>query len=400
MAVYIYILLLLLMLYFLYRAALSIRDGEKLFSSAGLLALVVYTLNEGLRFGRGIDYNLYGNNYENFSRYGDSDQNIGFMLVEKALITLNMPWQICVLLMSFMFILGTLCLLKRHYNEVLPLALPLFALLSMSRVENMVRWYFGFSFIMIGLSYQIIGNRKIKKEFILYSLLGCTIHYALLPIPLLLYLLALKKKTIMPPFISIPLFFVIALFFQTSMMMEISNMANILLSASERFEHYGDDMEYWLTGGFADAERAVFPRMSELIFFCTLAYAGYKPSKMLGGTYLYAYNLYIIGFITLPIARQIELFSRFNAIFYFFGAIVLAVIVEYIYIRKIISFGIPAISLGVMLVFLNYGRVMFSDPLSANPDYFLYVWDRGNRTYDDMYQLWISDMKYGPSRSK
>lgn len=400
MVIYTYLFLLLMMLYILCRAALSIKESEKIFSSAGVLALAVYTINEGLRFGRGIDYNLYGNDYENFSKYGESEQNIGFLLTEKALISLDMPWQICVLLMSFMFILGTLCMLKRHFNDVLPWALPLFVLLSMSRVENMVRWYFGFSFIMIGFSYQVIGKYKIKKEFIMYSLLGCSIHYALLPIPILLYSLSLIKRPITPPFISIPLFFVVAFFFQTSIMMEVSNVANILFSTSERFEHYGDDMEFWLTGGFAGADRTALPRMSEILLLCTLAYAGYKPSKMLGGASLYAYNLFLIGFVTLPIARQIELFSRFNAIFYFFGAIVFAIIIEYVYIRRIISLGLPTIHFVVLLIFLNYGRVVLADPLTGNPNYFLYVWDRGDKTYDEMYQLQILDLKYDSSNRK
>lgn len=400
MIVFTYIFLLLLMLYILYVTARSIQKKDKIISSAGLLALAVYTLNEGLRFGRGIDYNLYGRDFETFANYGESDQHIGLMLIEKILIALDMPWQMCVLLMSFMFILGTLCLLKRHFNDVLSWALPLFVLLSMSRVENMVRWYLGFSFIMIGFSYQVIGKYEIKKEFIVYSLLGCTIHYALLPIPFLLYLLALIKKTIIHPFFSIPLFFLIAFFFQTSFMMELSNLANILLSTSERFEQYGDDLEFWLTGGFAGADRTALPRMSEILFLCTLAYAGYKPAKMLGGTYLYAYNLFLIGFVTLPIARQIELFSRFNAIFYFFGAIVLAIIIEYVYIRRIISIGAPFFYFFVLLVFLNYGRVVFTDPINGNPNYFLYVWDQGNKTYDDMYQLWKSDLKYGSSKNK
>lgn len=393
-----YIFLLFLMLYVLYVSGKALRESQNLLSVAGISAIVVYTFNEGLRFGRGIDYNLYGNDYENFARTGDSGQNFGFMFVEKCLITLDMPWQVCVCLMSFTFILGTLYLLKKQFLSVLPYALPFFVLLSMSRVENMVRWYFGFSFIMAGLSYQIIGNKKIEKEFVLFSILGCTIHYALLPIPFLLYLFSLNKKTIMHPLISIPLFFIIALSFQTSIMMEVSNIANILFSVSEKFEHYGDDVEYWLTGGFAGADRTVFPGISELLFLCVLTYAGYKPCRTLGGAYLYAYNLYLIGFITLPIARQIELFSRFNAIFYFFGAIVFAVIIEYGYIRKTISFGTPIIYLGVLLTFLNFGRVKISEPLYGNPDFYLYVWNKGNRTYDEMYHIMISNLVYGTSK--
>ena len=51
-------------------------------------------------------------------------------------------------------------------------------------------------------------------------------------------------------------------------------------------------------------------------------------------TYIFAYNLFIIGYLTLPIARQIELFSRYNAVFYFFIAVVFASILIKIYAQK------------------------------------------------------------------
>ena len=150
MVPWIYDFLLLIMLFVLYRAGKSIAKTGKIWSLAGFSAILVYTLNEGLRFGRGIDYNLYGMVYERLEATGQSDWDISFQFVARVLIDLNIPWQGYVILMSFVFILAMLIMLK-VYQEIIPYALPLFALFSAGTVENMVRWYFGFSFIMIGL---------------------------------------------------------------------------------------------------------------------------------------------------------------------------------------------------------------------------------------------------------
>lgn len=77
----------------------------KYIPSSVCVILFSYTLNEGLRFGRGIDYNYYGRDYELFIDRGESGQNIGFLFFEHIMGTLGLPWQCCIIVMSFLFIL-------------------------------------------------------------------------------------------------------------------------------------------------------------------------------------------------------------------------------------------------------------------------------------------------------
>ena len=41
------------MLFVLYQCGKSLRKDYRIFSAAGVVSMLVYTLNEGLRFGRG-----------------------------------------------------------------------------------------------------------------------------------------------------------------------------------------------------------------------------------------------------------------------------------------------------------------------------------------------------------
>lgn len=424
MVPYIYDFLLVLMLYVLYKSGKEIARTGKIKSHAGLAAILVYTLNEGLRFGRGIDYNLYGMRYEELERTGQSDWDIGFRFVAETLISMDVPWQGYVILMSFMFIFATIMVL-RAYKDILPYALPLFVLFSNGAVENMVRWYLGFSFVLLGLSFILKGiskdssdkyeleqgvkadKNKIRKKaiikFLFFCILACIFHLALLPLPFVFYFVYLRKKPFLPPVYVLLIYFGIAYSFKTDFMLQFVNLANslsmVLGHVSERLEHYGDMADYFLTGGFAGVVFSALPDLQELLFLCIIVLLGYKAVKEAGRLYIYAYNLFILGFCTNPIATQIELMGRFNAPFMFFRAIVLGCILEFIYRKKKVVIN-RALFLFSILVFLNIGRRSLTAPFKLNQEKFLYIWDSDRRSYQSMYDMWLYDMYNEESKSK
>lgn len=395
----IYDVLLFFMLYVLYKSGKEISITGKITTRAGFVAILVYTLNEGLRFGRGIDYNLYGMFYEELEKTGESDWDVSFQIIARTLVALDIPWQGYVLLMSFVFIFSTIFFL-REYKEILPYALPLFALFSIGAVGNMVRWYMGFSFIMIGLYYLLCDEKKSYLKFWGFSAFACTFHFALLPLPIAFNLLHMFKKPILSPIWVLLIYFAIAFTFQTEYMTQFVDFANLLSSTlggdsgtvSSKIGSYGDRAEYWLTGGFAGTENhSALPDVQELLFLCFLVWLGYRIIRSADRKCVFAYNMFIIGFMFNPIAQQIELVGRYNAPFMFFRAIILAYIIEYIYISKFVL--VPQIVwLMALLIFLNIGRRTFMGPFKGNPEQYLYVWDQGERTYQSMYDMWIDGM--------
>jgi len=403
MEIWIYTFLLLLMLFFLYKAGEDITKTGETWSFLVILGVLAYTLNEGLRFGRGIDYNLYGMDYEELEETGYSEWDISFQYIARALISLDIPWQGYVLLMSFVFIVSTLMLLRNNYRDVLPLALPLFVLFSKAETENMVRWYMGFSFILVGLTYLLEEEENYKMKFWCFSAFACTFHLALLPLPFVFYFLTLRKSTLLSPIWVLVLYFGIALFFQTDFMMYFLGMANILTATvdgySERFTYYSDNAEYWLTGGFAGVKTSAFPSIQEVLYYCCLVLGGYKAIEEKGNKYVFAYNMLVVGLLTNPLARQIELLSRFNQPFMFFQAIVLACIIQYVFVEKSVEFNQLLWLLSLLLI-LNMGRKILVTPFSTDPEKYLYVWDSEGRSYQSMYDTWIGDMYNADAKKK
>lgn len=398
-----YTFLLLFMLFILYKAGQGLqKNGCKIRSKYGLYALLIYTLNEGLRFGRGIDYNYYWRSYEDLVAGKYVETNIGMLLFEKFLISLDFSWEMCVLVLSFMFILGTLYLMK-CYKEILPLALPIFVFFSNTAVENMIRWYLGFSFILIGLSFQLREEQSLNRKFLFFSIIACFFHYAIIPIPLIFYFMRFFRKPILHPLVTIILFYAIAFGFKTTVMLQFADVVNTLSMMSDKFQHYSNNTYFWLTGGFDGVETTPFPALTEQLFLLVIVLLGYKTVKDQRKDYVYSYNLFVIGFLLYPVARQIELLERFDQPFLFFRGILLAIIIHSVYLNARVRI-VPVLKIVVFLIVLNLGRSMFLHPFTQSPQRYLYVWDKKRQTPESMLDMWnetrIQNSKIATKRNK
>ena len=108
-----------------------------------VIAILLYTIIEGLRFGRGIDYNLYYDVYDQIENSSlETNHEVLFISLCKLLIFLGIPYQGFILLCSFILITCGISFLKKH-SEVLLYSLPLFFLVSLL-AENLIRWFLGF----------------------------------------------------------------------------------------------------------------------------------------------------------------------------------------------------------------------------------------------------------------
>ena len=143
----------------------ALPEGIRLkkYLKTAMPSIIIYTLNEGLRFGRGIDYNIYAKDfvYNTGNQYFENG-DLGFRYIGMLLQSLGMPFQAFVLLMSFILILSVLIFI-RNFKECAPFALPLFLLLFYTATENLMRWFLGFSFILIGFSFIVQEKKSIKN---------------------------------------------------------------------------------------------------------------------------------------------------------------------------------------------------------------------------------------------
>ena len=385
-----YVVLLLLMLVALYYAGRNFSKHGRILSQAGIGAIIVYTLNEGLRFGRGIDYNLYWQDYDYFSVGWDIHQNIGFYFIEKFFVYFDLPFQALVLFMSLMFILGTLFLMKR-YLLVAMYALPLWAIMSKGAVENMLRWYLAYSFILIGLSFLLSKDRKGTRLFVAFSAIGCTIHYAIIPIPIILYLILLRSKPIFTPFTSISLFALLALLFETSMLLPVADLINNYSFLFGTFSGYAENADFWLTNNAMGTSSSGLNKPSILIIVFILLF-GYRCVEKADPKFVFAYNLFVIGAIFYTVGNRIEIFKRFDMIFYFYGAIVLGFI-----IKSCKGKQYTASILSLFVIFLLLYNPL-KDPFIRSSKLFMYVWDKNRETPDAMLVEYLTD-KYKTNKN-
>lgn len=162
--------------------------------------ILVYTLYSGLRWGRGVDYNVYYWVYENIKNGVSREDNEPlFELLVKISAWLGFSWQGFVAFMSF-FLIFAWCFFLKDYKKHLTLALP-FLCLNLTMAENLMRWCLGFSFILIGLSYLL--SKEDYKRYFIFCTMGFLVHYALiLNILLLQDFFSLKSLFLLFSFLS------------------------------------------------------------------------------------------------------------------------------------------------------------------------------------------------------
>lgn len=363
----------------------------RILSIPGLLIILSFALNVGLRFGRGIDYNIYGINYDIVVSGEEEVTSIGYMFIRSLFVELGLPYQSMIFLFSIIYIIGVLFLMK-PYKNIMMFGLPLFVFFSLGAVENMIRWYLAFSFFLIGIPNIIDDESGNKKIFIVFSVVSCLVHYAFLPIPLIFYYLRKVRKPFLAPLWSMGLFFAIGLFFETSFMLQFTNIFKVLTLVSKKFEMYGNNADYYLTSGYRGNDTVAFPGAQVILLLLLITFWGYRLVQKEGSKYVFVYNLFLIGLLLRPIAYQIELVERYDQVFFFFRAIVLALIFKSISdkIKNKVRLH-PIKVLATIFLFFYFSMNIIIYPFRRDTRECLYIWNKGGQTYDSQLQFYYDN---------
>lgn len=355
------------------------KSGDKKYWKYLLLPIVAFTLNEGLRWGRGIDFNLYYYVYDQIAVWNEtSDFEPLFTWFMQAAGYLSLSWQHFVVFMSFFLILSG-CVFMRNYKEVMMWALPLFSL-QVFLAENLMRWYFGFSFVLIGL-YYLIRENKNTRLFWIFSFAGVLCHYGLVVIVPVFYLLSKISRPMLSPRVSVPVMLLSTWLFKSEMMLGLIKYIN-LFTFSGRFENYQQDLNTWVTKGTAGKETQL--DLNTLILYTVLLWGGHVLSRNFGKKYIYVYNLFLIGTLTYC-TRIVEIAYRYNMLFSFFGFLIFAYLIQYILVKR---YKVePWLYVGCWVILLNFLRMNLLVFFSEDPNHLLYLWDSGGRETLDLY-LW------------
>lgn len=357
------------------------------------IGILAFTLNEGLRFGRWIDYNNYYMFYEeallpNQERF---DEPL-FVFLCRFVDAIGGQFQWLIMFMSFMLIFAG-SIFIRQYKEVSKYAFPFFAVFSYFGAENLVRWYLAFSFFLIALSYLLNSKRSKKVVFLffLYSFVSVNFHFGMvmiIPLFVGIYLI----KWIVHPILSISIYISLLLLFKVKIMSQLVTLINVFSVMGGRMESYADNAEYWLTSsalGLEGGSSFLGIATTALYFLCIIV--GWNLVPLFDKKYQYAYNLFTLGFLMNPISSKIEILDRIDQLFLLFIFIVLAYVVRYT-IEKNVFPGYKFLPFVGLMIILNFGRVELSKPFKRKTTQLLYIWDKNGREYLDNYDVYFFDM--------
>lgn len=322
-----------------------------------LLFVISFTLIEGLRFGRGIDYNIY---YQSFQVFDSSNMQGSSAILFDSLRLIckkcELPYQCIIIISSFLLAISGIKLLVQ-YPQILFLSLPWFYLVTFS-AENLFRWYAGFSFILLGIPYLF---KEKSYMYALFCLLGVGFHLMMSVPALLFYIISKAKTALLSPLVAISIYVFLSLIWSSSSMKNIIAPVNYVLSF---WEHYNDvyggsNLSAWLDGSHHGlAESSIIRQLIELLKNSFLIVLGHKLLIYFNSKdFTYFYNCMLLGIISYPAFAPIELMDRFVQLFLFFQCIVGGYIIYCTYeVQQFKQYAIISVIIVVILAQGFYKR--------------------------------------------
>lgn len=302
------------------------------------IIIVMFTLIEGARYGRGVDY-LH---YLDVFNYNLEDNQVLFTSINNFLKILGVTAEGAFFFYAFPFIWGGLTLMKpmRKYAMYM---FPLFLMSTIAIHESFPRQAFSLSFVFFYLAKlnNILENSSHKKiiikqwaELFILALVAYSIHSIAIVGIFVSTLAMIFLKRPFPWIFSVPILllgkFVISKSFDFSY---LNGLLQFLGSSNEKFSGYVDNADMWFSAdAMNDAyNRNIIIELLEAFGCCSLAYLGNKlllkakenknnineqvkmGAILLGNHYnLYVslFNISIIGLVILETFYDLEIVRR------------------------------------------------------------------------------------------
>lgn len=274
--------------------------------------IVMFTIVEGLRWGREIDWNLYFYTFNDFKYGMQDDFEPLFTLIWGLFAKSGLPYWSVISFSSFLFIVSTFYLF-RPYKKYLPIAIPFFVFFSYVNAENLIRWYTGLSFVFFAVRNALDG-KKVKALVFFICAVGC--HYAMILLFLLYFLMRLPKPVMsFKAMVVVNMLLMIA--FDPQVLGHLAGIFDYLVLLSARFSGYTADAKGWLTG--ASQASSIERRVPIVAIVMTIplfifAKCGDTEARR-NPSIVPLYNLFVIGLFVKSMSSGLELFIRFS---YFF----------------------------------------------------------------------------------
>ena len=333
------------------------------FLKYSICATLFYSLIEGLRWLRGVDYLHYYNDIATNFKEGmtTADPEFLYKIFCSWFHSTGMPVCIAFVFYSCLLIVSFLCVLK-HFKEISVWALPLFYLITINGAENHIRQFLAIPFLLFAFSFWLDGK---KKYAYLMLCLPPFIHKSSL-FAIFFFLIFIHLKGSMKKrgaiYVSV-LYLLLVLFWDISSLSSIVPYIQMLDvgDGNSNFVNYTQDAERWFTNEGSMSELAglqtsfinvLTTHTSALIAL----FFGYKVAQDDKRYFLPYWFTCISCFITC-IGGDIELFGRFSEWLYIFYPLILSAVIRYVgNTKKSIRITVDTI---LFLIYFIYGFLRY-----------------------------------------
>lgn len=276
-----------------------------------LIPILAFTIEEGLRWGRNIDWCVYYYVYNDYLQGFSSNHEILFQAIWKLYAFLNLPYPIIIASCSCLLIFAIFYFAKT-YKSVSYILIPFIVFNCAGTATNLIRWYMGFSFLLIAI--RLYQEEKRTLAILLTTCSVCT-HIGLIIAVPIFYVLLTYNKILFKPFAAIVISILLSVLFDPSIMGKFSSIFDFF-KGFDRFDTYANDATGWLTGEGQNADserRSTSALLIANIPLWVYILVGYKICQNLN--LIKAYNLMLVGIYLKNTASGLELMGRFAYLF-------------------------------------------------------------------------------------
>ena len=380
---FIYIILKLIELgvFFVFGKKIIHSKTNKEYLLASIIPIFTYSIIEGLRFGRLIDWNVYYFRYNQLGinvEYLDYEPLFRYICYFLNLLGVSYPWFI---FLQCLFFITTVFIFLKNYKDYITYAVPLILICSTGN-EMFIRWFLGFSFILLSLN-SLINKRYIWTFFWFICAICC--HSGLIIWAVFILFFKYLNKYTLRPLYSIILLFITSFILSLSdltFITQITSFLSPIIGESLSTGKYLDETESLLSGTWGKVGIMEHPLTFNIRLFIMYApVVFFGKEVLLRYKYgLFFYNLLTIGAIFSPLFSLIEIFDRMVSSLIFFFCLVGGIF----YYEKLnfkikktekMTYLIALIS----LLFSIYPY--FSDMLWRSTNEMMFIWNANGRNF-------------------
>lgn len=289
--------------------------------------LLSFSIEEGLRWGRDTDWNLYYNVYEQIKNGADVNFEFLFGSLLKNSAIIGLPYSIPITFCSFMWIFS-LCYFIRQYKQCAKYFLPLCLLYFTVSVSNTFRWHLAMSFFLISLRNLMDGHWGKGIVFLVCTLGSHTAAFGMSLIGVA-FMYWFRRSFIVKPMLVVAISILLILLFQIDFMRNVVSIFDMF--ATKRFEGYVNNAEHWFYSETFEGERKSLMQYLLLMTpFYVVLFISHRLQikKELPDGYMF-YNLLSFLIVFRSVTSGIELLQRMAMFYEFVLVLLVALIFHY-----------------------------------------------------------------------